>query len=226
MGLETATYIEDLNDANPLGTDNVNQGDDHIRLIKEVLQNQFPNLGQAAMNLQASSLNAMIGMVAAFAAAPGGGWLVCDGSAVSRTTYSALFAIISDDYGSGDGSTTFNLPDYRGQFLRGVDDGAGTDPDAGTRTDRGDGTTGDVVGTKQSDQNASHQHDSAGGHQHTGNTGFVLTSGSGDGFQTTGSGSSPFNVDTTVAGAHQHPASGGDEARPTNVGVLYYILAQ
>lgn len=47
------------------------------------------------------------------------GWLLCDGSAVSRTTYSALFAIIGVTHGQGDGSTTFNLPDYRGQFLRG-----------------------------------------------------------------------------------------------------------
>ncbi|MEI6807910.1 MAG: tail fiber protein [bacterium] len=44
------------------------------------------------------------------------GWLMCDGSAVSRTTYSALFVIISTNYGNGDGSTTFNLPDMRQRF--------------------------------------------------------------------------------------------------------------
>jgi microcystin-dependent protein len=49
------------------------------------------------------------------------GWLLCDGSAVSRTTYAALFAVISTTWGSGDGSTTFNVPDLRGQFLRGFD---------------------------------------------------------------------------------------------------------
>lgn len=47
------------------------------------------------------------------------GWLLCDGSAVSRTTYSFLFAAIGTSYGSGDGSTTFNVPDYRWTFLRG-----------------------------------------------------------------------------------------------------------
>jgi len=47
------------------------------------------------------------------------GWLLCDGSAISRTTYSSLFATIGTSYGSGDGSTTFNLPDYRWTFLRG-----------------------------------------------------------------------------------------------------------
>jgi len=47
------------------------------------------------------------------------GWLICDGSAVNRTTYAALFAAIGTSHGSGDGSTTFNLPDYRWTFLRG-----------------------------------------------------------------------------------------------------------
>jgi microcystin-dependent protein len=49
------------------------------------------------------------------------GWLLCDGSAVSRTTYATLFAAISTTWGTGDGSTTFNVPDLRGQFLRGFD---------------------------------------------------------------------------------------------------------
>lgn len=47
------------------------------------------------------------------------GWLLCDGSTASRSTYSALFAAVGTAHGSGDGSSTFNLPDYRGQFLRG-----------------------------------------------------------------------------------------------------------
>ena len=48
---------------------------------------------------------------------PPTGYLVCDGSEVSRTTYSDLFALIGTMYGNGDGSTTFNLPDFRGQFF-------------------------------------------------------------------------------------------------------------
>ena len=79
------------------------------------------------------------------------GWLECDGAAVSRSTYSALFAVISDDYGAGDGSTTFNLPDLRGQFVRGFANGSSMDADRGSRTNRGDGTTGDFVGTIQND---------------------------------------------------------------------------
>lgn len=48
------------------------------------------------------------------------GWLVCNGQAVSRTTYAALFAAIGEVWGDGDGSTTFNVPDLRGRVPRGV----------------------------------------------------------------------------------------------------------
>lgn len=55
------------------------------------------------------------------------GWLKANGAAVSRTTYATLFAAIGTMYGAGDGATTFNLPDLRGEFLRGFDDGRGAD---------------------------------------------------------------------------------------------------
>lgn len=54
--------------------------------------------------------------------------LLCNGAPVSRTTYAALFAAVGAYYGNGDGSTTFNVPDYRGLFLRGLDNGRGIDP--------------------------------------------------------------------------------------------------
>ena len=50
------------------------------------------------------------------------GWLLCDGSAVSRTIYSELFTVIGTTYGTGDGSTTFNLPDLRNRFMVGAGD--------------------------------------------------------------------------------------------------------
>lgn len=50
------------------------------------------------------------------------GWVMCDGAAISRTTYVNLFAATSTAYGAGDGSTTFNLPDFRGRFARYNDD--------------------------------------------------------------------------------------------------------
>lgn len=55
------------------------------------------------------------------------GWLECDGAAVSRTTYADLFAVVGETFGAGDGSTTFNLPDLRGEFVRGLDNGRGID---------------------------------------------------------------------------------------------------
>lgn len=89
---------------------------------------------------------------------PPNGYLECNGQAVNRNTYSRLFSAIGTTYGAGDGSTTFNVPDYRGQFLRGVDNGSGTDLDVVSRSDRGDGTTGDAVGTKQSNATLAHNH--------------------------------------------------------------------
>jgi microcystin-dependent protein len=76
------------------------------------------------------------------------GWLLCNGAAVSRTVYAALFAVLGTAYGAGDGSTTFNLPDRRGKFGVGVD---------GTYTR---GSTGGSTTTS-----------SAGSHSHTGATG-------------------------------------------------------
>ena len=80
------------------------------------------------------------------------GWLICDGSAISRTTYSDLYSIVGTTWGSGDGSTTFAIPDFRGWFMRGLDGGSGNDPDAGSRTG------GNVIGSSQSYQIQSHLH--------------------------------------------------------------------
>ena len=80
--------------------------------------------------LNADDLSGMVpsGAVLYFAGqtAPAG-WLKANGAAVSRTAYAALFAAIGTTYGAGDGSTTFNLPDLRGEFMRGWDDGRGID---------------------------------------------------------------------------------------------------
>jgi len=87
------------------------------------------------------------------------GWFICDGRTVSRTTYSDLFAVLSTNWGYGDNSTTFNIPDLRGRFLRGHDDGNGNDPDAASRTaSNTGGATGDNVGSVQSDSIYDHSH--------------------------------------------------------------------
>ncbi len=78
------------------------------------------------------------------------GWLLCDGSQVSRTVFSALFAVVGESFGEGDNATTFHLPDLRGRFLRGRDAGASRDPDAAGRTAMNSGgATGDNVGSVQ-----------------------------------------------------------------------------
>lgn len=59
------------------------------------------------------------------------GFLLCDGSAVSRVTYAALFAVIGTKFGEGDGSTTFNLPDLRGRFIQGANNDLGSVKEAG-----------------------------------------------------------------------------------------------
>lgn len=67
-----------------------------------------------------------VGEVRPFAFSPlPSGWLICDGSAVSRTTYADLFALIGETYGEGDNSTTFNLPDLRGTVIVGTGTGGG-----------------------------------------------------------------------------------------------------
>jgi microcystin-dependent protein len=68
------------------------------------------------------------GTVAHFAAATApSGWIKANGAAISRAIYAKLFTAIGTTYGGGDGSTTFNVPDLRGEFIRGFDDGRGAD---------------------------------------------------------------------------------------------------
>jgi microcystin-dependent protein len=86
------------------------------------------------------------------------GWQLCDGTALNRTTFAALFAAIGTAYGNGDGSTTFNVPDMRGLFPRGVTGASGNDPDAASRTAVNGGNTGNNVGSFQADQNKAHNH--------------------------------------------------------------------
>ncbi|MCP4134599.1 MAG: tail fiber protein [bacterium] len=79
------------------------------------------------------------------------GWLLCDGSQVSKEEYSSLYSVIGVNWG-GD-SIIFNLPDLRGRFLRGVDGSAGRDPDAAA------GTRENKAGSYQVDAFQGHQHD-------------------------------------------------------------------
>ena len=73
------------------------------------------------------------------------GYLECNGQTVNRTSYAALFAVIGTQYGAGNGSTTFEVPDLRGEFIRGFDNGKGTD-------------SGRSIGTAQAAAFGQHQH--------------------------------------------------------------------
>lgn len=139
---------------------------------------------------------------------PPSGFLECDGSAISRTTYSDLFSVISTEYGVGDGATTFNIPDLRGYFLRGWDHGAGVDPDAATRTDRGDGTTGDNNGTLQGYDMEQHDHD------------VDYNNG---GFAAGGGAASYLDISGLTRTTTTYPTSGGNETRPININVMFCI---
>ena len=78
------------------------------------------------------------------------GFLVCDGSPQSRNTYSALFAVIEEIYGSGDGSTTFNLPDLQGRVVAGRDNMSGSSEDR--LTNLPGGVDGDTLGATGGDE--------------------------------------------------------------------------
>lgn len=139
-----------------------------------------------AQMLEALRALAPAGQVAHFArTSPPAGWLKCNGAAVSRTTYARLFAAIGTTFGAGDGSTTFNLPDARGEFLRGLDDGRGVD-------------AGRALGSAQAGGNAAHTHagssEAAGGHSHGGSTGSVA--GHNHGGWTGGGGEHAHTYDT------------------------------
>jgi microcystin-dependent protein len=126
------------------------------------------------------------------------GWLKCNGAAITRTAYAALFEAIGTAFGEGDGSTTFNIPDTRGVVLRGVDDGRGLD-------------AGRVLGTYQGDANREHAHTVSG----------VITN-----YQSGTANRYGVNSGSTIYN-NRNPAgtstSGGTESRMKNLAVHHII---
>jgi microcystin-dependent protein len=139
------------------------------------------------------------------------GWMACDGSPINRTNYATLFAAIGTAWGTGDGATTFNLPDLRGRFARGYDNGEGNDPDAATRVAINGGNTGDAVGSYQDDEHMSHNHALWASGYDNAHPSLEPVSGNNDAWHT---GSS------VVA---QTDSRGGNETRPKNAYVNYII---
>lgn len=134
------------------------------------------------------------------------GWDLCDGSSKLRAgAYAALFAVIGTAYGAADG-THFNLPDFRGRFLRGVDGGAGRDPDTLTRIAmNAGGNAGDAVGSVQGFATAEP------------NNAFTVPTDD-------AAGADPNSLSLGVAADGTRDVSGGDaETRPINAYVNYII---
>ena len=151
------------------------------------------------------------GLVAHFArnTAPVG-WLKANGAAISRTAYADLYAALGNTFGAGDGFTTFNLPDLRGEFIRGWDDGRGVDG-------------GREFGSSQSGSIQSHAHTAssadAGSHAHSGtavsNGGHSHSASSGDAgwhghaASSDAAGWHGHDASSSTAGNHAHNASSG-----------------
>lgn len=125
------------------------------------------------------------------------GWLLANGAAVSRTVYAGIFAIIGTKYGAGDGSTTFNLPDLRGEFIRSADAGRGLDSGRG-------------VGSVQGQSIQSHDHVMGT------DPGLRLLGGWNAEWGGGGGGSSPVTAWRTAA-------TGDAETRPRNFSLLACI---
>lgn len=145
-----------------------------------------------------------VGVVNPYAGASApAGWLICNGQAVSRTTYAALFAVCGTTYGTGDGSTTFNVPDLRGKFPVGS-------TAAYPRGDVGGSTAASIgIANMPSHNHGSvgdHNHGSAGSHQH-GYTGYATGDRTLTGSPTKIAVNSPQVTDAN--GDHTHAGDGG-----------------
>ena len=157
------------------------------------------------------------------------GYLECNGAAVSRTTYAALFAIIGTAYGTGNGSSTFNLPDLRGEFVRGFDNGRGVD-------------NGRSIASSQSSQFGQHNHNvsasssssvSDPGHQHSMSVGFFnsLSSGGALAFRDAGTSNRINNAttgisvstSTSISQSNRGGTSNSSETRPRSIAMMYII---
>lgn len=143
------------------------------------------------------------------------GWLKSNGTAVSRTAYANLFAVIGTKYGAGDGFNTFNLPDARGEFIRGWDDGRGVDP-------------GRVNGSRQDQSIQAHSHtgntNGGGNHQHSGTTDAQGNHAHSISGSTNASGDHTHGAWTDAQGNHRHTmrytgsqdGQSGGESLPAN----------
>lgn len=144
------------------------------------------------------------------------GWLICDGTAVSRTTYANLFAATGTTFGVGNGTTTFNLPDLRGRSVLGAGTGSGL-----TARARGD-TGGSETHQLTAAQMPSHTHTgttvAAGGHSHTFNKSADSSSGPAGSNVASNNNTGAGTLATDAEPAHTHTfttaGAGSDGSHP------------
>ncbi len=137
------------------------------------------------------------------------GWLLCNGAAINRITYGALFAIIGTTFGIGDGATTFNVPDMRGIFPR----GAGVN---GTLSDANGAAFAGILGTYQNDKSQGHKHQ-----LRTYDNGLNSTL-----LEGTNTGTGPIDfvpLQFTVTDGVNGTPRVGTETNPANLGLTYII---
>lgn len=179
----------------------VNQGRDKERAIT-------PSTLKTYADTQIVTMAAPTGSVICYTGTtPPAGYLECNGREYLRSEYSALFTVIGTRFGNGNGTTSFNVPDLRGEFVRGWDNGRGVDPDRNRTLGSHQGDTFRShrhTGTTASD--GSHSHDastsSAGNHSHSGST---STNGQhGHGASTSYEGNHSHSGSTNTTGNHSH----------------------
>ena len=156
------------------------------------------------------------GAIMAFAGttAPSG-WLKCEGQAISRTTYATLYAAIGTAWGVGDGSTTFNVPDLRGMFVRGTGTNA---------TGSSSGAVGPSVGAYAADTYLNHSHAVTDpGHNHSYSIWSYKRLGDGSGGDYWNGGTTTSTGTSTTGLTVNTSTTGGTETKPKNYGVLYII---
>ena len=188
-------------------------------------------------NLGFSNTNTLVpsGTILAFGgtSAPSG-YLLCDGTSYSRTTYSSLYSVIGTAYGTVD-STHFNVPDLRGRFLRGVTGASGQDPDSASRTAmNAGGNTGNNVGSVQGNSFQTHDHTITDpGHSHNtrannasptiGGANWLEDGGPNTTSNTVILGTTGINGTNSTAATGTNTQASANETRPNNAYVNYII---
>ena len=138
------------------------------------------------------------------------GYVICDGAAIDRTAFSDLFNLIGETFGEGDNSTTFNVPDLRGEFVRGWDSGRGIDSGRG-------------FGTTQNSTNLQHSHNITDpGHAHNiaavSDTSASVAAGAASAGATPSTGTTDSNTTSITI-----QNSGDTESRPRNIALSFII---